>query len=176
MLAPLLLFSRHLLGCLEEALHWFDVWSKLLAHLPILFNIKASNWEWKRYYTNKNRCYTWSQPKGTAVEAGCWAQVSGTHLVQLFLWYLVIQQWPDGWGRNYNGHLLFQGAGWPALANAEVRGRAGETERACLHFIVEIFFLQDLGTSVKFIQDSYVNHLDCFEDFKPTSISKSFSF
>jgi len=34
------------------------------------------------------------------------------------------------------------------------------------------FFLQDLRTSVKFIQDSYLNHLDCFKDFELTSISK----
>lgn len=126
MLAPLLLFSRHLLGCLGEAQHRFDAWSKLLVHLSILFNIKASNRGWIRYYTNKNRCYTWSQPKGTAVEEGCWAQVGVTHLVQLVMWCFVIQQRPGGWGRNCNGHLRFQGAGWPALANAEVRGRAGE--------------------------------------------------
>lgn len=35
---------------------------------------------------------------------------------------------------------------------------------------------RDFGTSFKFIQDVNLNHLDCFEDFRPSSISKSRSF
>lgn len=132
-------FPRHLLGCLEEAHHQFDEWSKLLVHLSIPFNIKASNWAWARYYTKKNWCYTLPQPKGTAVKAGCWACIGGTHLVQLFLWCLVIQQWPGGWGRNYNEHLLFQGAGWPALANAKVRERAGEQRERVSALLLRFF-------------------------------------
>lgn len=41
--ALLLLFSWHLLGCPEEAQHQFGVWKKLLVHLLILLNIKPSN-------------------------------------------------------------------------------------------------------------------------------------
>lgn len=80
-------------------------------------------------YTNKNRCYTWSQRKGTAVEAGCLTKVGEIDFVQMFLWYSVIQQWPGRWGRDCNEPLLFHGAGWSVLASPEVRGRAGQQRK-----------------------------------------------
>lgn len=168
---------RHLLGCLEEVQHRFDVHSKPLVHLPITFNIKPSNWGWIRYYTNKNRCNAWFQLKGTATEAGCCAQVGGT---DFFLTVPIVQcnpsvTWWMGVGITMDTccfkvqyGLLWQMKKWGV--------EQGNRGTCCLHFIIEIFFLQDIGTSVDFIQDSYLNHLVCFEDFKPTSISKSFSF
>lgn len=122
----LLLFSRHLLGCLERRRH-----SSGLGMPPVPSASSNPNQGQVGSYANKNRCYTWSQPKGTAVETGCLTKVGGIDFVQLFLWYSIIQQWPGGWGRDCNEHLLFWGAGWPVLANPEARGRAGE-QRKCV--------------------------------------------
>lgn len=103
LLTCFLLFSRHLLGCLEGRRHSSGL---CMQHVPSASS--NPNQGQVGSCTNKNRCYTWSQPKGAAVEAGCLTKVGGIDFVQMFLWYSVIQQWPGGWCRDCNEHLLFE--------------------------------------------------------------------
>lgn len=143
---------------------------RLPVHIPTPFNTKTSNWGCIGYFTSKNRCYNLSQPKGTAVEAGCWAEVGTDFDCSSGKVWSICCHPSGGWGRDYSGLLLFQGAGWQMQKwGAEQRSRES---------ISPLYHWDFFSTGFRYFcwVYSYLNPLVSFEDFKPASTFKSFSF